>query len=73
MIDIGKEPIDFECPNCGKALKLTFNDAIARRTIRCSSCGTDINLTPDESLKREVDSVNKSFRDLEKTLKKLSR
>lgn len=73
MIDIGKEQLDFECPNCGKTLKITFNDAIARKTIHCPSCGTDINLAPDESLKHSVDSVNKSFRDFEKSLKKLNR
>lgn len=73
MIDIGKEPFDFECPICGNTLKVTFNDAIARTTVHCSSCGTDINLAPDESLKHSVDSVNKSFRDFEKSLKKFSR
>lgn len=73
MFNIGKEPIEFECPKCGNKLKMTLDNASSGKTVYCSSCKTEIRLSTDESVKKSIDAVNKSVKDLEKTFKKLSR
>ena len=72
MFDIGKEMIEFECPQCRKKLKATLNDVSSGKSIYCSSCKTKIHTSADASAKRSVDSINKSLKNLEKTIKKIS-
>ena len=70
MFDLSKEKIDVQC-DCGRNHTATFQDAIDRKVIRCS-CGTSIQLNDSGgSVKKSVSSMNKAFRDLDNTLKKL--
>jgi hypothetical protein len=72
MFDLSKQKIDVKC-KCGRAHSATLKDVMNQRTIRCS-CGVNLQLQDSKgSVKNSVNDVNKSFKDLENTLKGLGR
>ncbi len=72
MFDLGKEKIDVKC-DCGKKHVATLQDAVNKKIINCV-CGVNIQLCDgDGSVKKSVTGINKAFRDLENTFKKLSK
>jgi DNA-directed RNA polymerase subunit RPC12/RpoP len=58
---------DVECPNCGK--KLSFKAKNIGKTVKCKYCSSSILLKDNGSIAKEIKKANKSFNDLEKTLK----
>ena len=72
MFDIGKQKFDFKCPNCGKTHAISFEDVQKKRTISCS-CGKNLKLVADGTVKKTVDSINKSFGELENMIKRLGK
>lgn len=72
MFDIGKQKFDFTCPDCSKTHTISFDDVQRGRTIPCG-CGKNLKLVADGTVKKSVDSVNKSFRELENTIKKFGK
>lgn len=72
MFDLSKEKIDVKC-SCGRKHVATLENAINRKVIRCS-CGTNIQLSDNNgSVKKSVSDINKAFKDLENTFKRLGR
>lgn len=72
MFDLSKEKMDVKC-DCGRKHIATLQDAINRKTIKCS-CGTNIQLNDKNgSARKGVNDINKAFRDLENTFKKLGK
>lgn len=72
MLDISKQKVDAKC-SCGIRHAATFQDVVNSKTIRCS-CGAAIQLKDaNGSVKKSVNDINKAFKDLENTFKKLGR
>ena len=72
MLDISKQEVKFDCPECGVSNTVTLKQVADEETVKCSGCGKNINLTDkDGSTKKAISSVEKSFEDLENTIKKL--
>ncbi len=72
MIDLSKEKISVKC-TCGRNHIVTLQDTIDQRTINCS-CGTAIKLSDKTgSVKKGVADMNKAFKDLGNSFKKLGK
>lgn len=73
MFDLGKEKVTVNCPSCNRKHTATFNDVSRNRTVRCG-CGANLKLTDSGgSVKKGVSNINKAFKDLENTFKKLGK
>jgi hypothetical protein len=71
MLDLGKEKVPVNCPSCNRRHSATLNDVGRGRVIRCG-CGTNIQLKDsDGSVKRGVNDINRAFKKLDDTFKKL--
>lgn len=62
---------EFNCPNCDRKIKFKAKDV--GKTKVCPSCSKSIFLEDDGSFSKGVKEVDKSFKDLEKTLKNLGK
>lgn len=72
MLDISKQKVDVTC-SCRKKHHATFQDVINRKAIKCS-CGATIQLKDgNRSVGKSVSNINKAFKDLESTFKKLGK
>ena len=70
MIDISKQKIQSNCPSCNHKFSVTLKQVANEEIIKCNSCKNDIQLKDSNgSSKKSIRDVNKSFKDLEKTLK----
>lgn len=73
MFDLSKQKITVTCTNCKRTHSATLNDVIKNRVIDCA-CGTNIRLEESNgSVSKGVKDVNKSFKDLENTIKKIGK
>ena len=70
MIDIGKEKIKINCPDCNRLLTVTLKQVANQTTISCTGCGNRVKLVDDKgSTRKGVTEINRSFQKLERTLK----
>jgi len=69
--EIKRAQFDVSCPNCGTKFKASMQDAMNGKTVRCSKCLKEINLEADPSIKRELQSLQRSIDQLKRTLKSL--
>ncbi len=65
---LGDSEVPFDCPQCGKTLKVKLGD-VGRKSVKCGNCGSTVNVNPDKSFKSSTKSVDKSLKDFEKSLK----
>jgi len=73
MIDISKRDVKIDCPNCKRSISVTFKEVADEISIKCI-CGQGIQLKDsDGSCRKAIHDINKSFKGLENTLKKLGR
>lgn len=63
----GNKDVSVNCPLCKKELKIKLNQVGS--IIQCTYCKKTIELKAGNSFSSSKKSVNKSFKDLEKTLK----
>lgn len=74
----GDEPFAVQCPNCKKIFQIKFGEILKNHSvIQCPACQAQIELQHDSTTKKSIHDCNqalktldKSFKDLEKTLKK---
>ena len=72
--ELGNKKITSECPNCGNEVVFTYRQLTKGETIDCSSCGHNIKLEADMSgIKKAQKDVDKSIKELKKTISDLSR
>lgn len=73
MIDISKETVKLDCPECHKGVTVALKQVADEALVKCS-CGQEIQLIDsNDSGKKVIRDINKSFQDFEKTLKKLGK
>ncbi|MBE7443305.1 MAG: hypothetical protein HS119_12735 [Flavobacteriales bacterium] len=73
MMDISKQTVKLDCPECKKSITVTLQQVADETTIKCS-CGQSIKLTDSNgSAKKSIRDINKSFKSLENTLKKFGK
>lgn len=73
MVDISKQKVSINCPECKRAITVSMKQVADEVTLKCS-CGQGIKLTDSNgSAKKAIRDINKSFKDLENTFKKLGR
>ena len=66
--------IEFQCPNCGFSNNVSLRQIRLGEIIICSRCHSDIKLVnKDASTQRAVERIEKSFKDLKRTIEKISR
>ena len=73
MIDISKQSVKIDCPQCKRSISVTINQVADDTLVKCS-CGQGIQLQDSNGEnKKAIRDINKSFIDLENTFKKLNR
>lgn len=73
MIDISKESVKIDCPDCKHSISVTFKQVAEEVMLNCI-CGQEIQLKDSNGTRKNaIKDVNKSFKDLEKALKKLGK
>jgi transcription elongation factor Elf1 len=69
MIDISKQKVKIDCPACNSEIEVTMQQVADEMTLVCH-CGQKIKLQDkDNSAKNGIKNFNKTFDDLNKTLK----
>jgi hypothetical protein len=69
MIDISKQKVKIDCPECKSKVEVTMQQVADEKTVVCR-CGQKIKLQDkDNSAKNGIKNMNKAFDDLNKTLK----
>ena len=67
MIDISKQTISINCPECKRSITVSLKQVADEVTVR-RNCGQGIKLTDNNgSAKKSIRDINKSFKDLENT------
>jgi len=73
MLDISKEKVSINCPDCKRSIKVTIRQISKQASIHCN-CGQTIQLVDEKgSNKKAIRDINKSFKDLERTFKKFGK
>ena len=73
MIDISKQTVKVECSECNRSISVTLKQVANEVLIKCN-CGQEIQLKDSNGInKKAIKDVNKSFKDLERTLKNFGR
>lgn len=73
MIDISKQTVELECPECNRTIKVTLKQVAEEVKVTCY-CRQSIQLKDDNgSAKKSIKEINKSFNDLEKAFKNLGK
>ena len=73
MIDISKQSVKIDCPECKRSISVTLKQAADEALVKCS-CGQEIQLHDSNGTnKKAIKDINKSFKDLENTFKKLGK
>ncbi len=68
MFDLNKEKIEINCPSCNSVLAVTFGQISKEDSVTCIFCKNKIKLIDKNKVGKKID---KSFQDLEKTLRNL--
>lgn len=73
MIDFSKQSVKIDCPECKRSVSVTIKQVADKALVKCS-CGQGIQLQDSNGTnKKAIRDINKSFKDLENTFKKLGR
>lgn len=73
MIDISKHSVTLNCPECKRSISVSIKQIAQEASIKCT-CGKNIQLRDkDGSAKKSIHDVNKSFKKLEDTLKRIGK
>lgn len=73
MIDISKQKVEIDCPNCKLKVEVTIKQVCDEASVVCL-CGQTMTLQDkDNSMKNEVKKVNDAFVDLEKTIRNIQK
>lgn len=73
MIDISKQSVNIDCPECERSISVTIRQVADEALIKCS-CGQEIQLKDSNGTNQKaIRDINKSFKELENTLKKFGR
>jgi hypothetical protein len=73
MIDISKQSVKIDCPECKRSISVTIKLVADEALVKCT-CGKGIQLQDSNGTnKKAIKDINKSFKDLENTFKKLGR
>lgn len=73
MIDISKQSVKLDCPECKRSMSVTIKQVADEVLIKCN-CGQEIQLKDSNGTnKKAIRDINKSFKDLENTLKKFGK
>ncbi len=73
MIDISKQSVKLDCPECKRSMTVTIKQVADEALIKCN-CGQEIQLKDSNGTnKKAIRDINKSFKDLENTLKKFGK
>lgn len=73
MIDISKQTVKLDCPKCKRSMLVTIKQVADEALIKCN-CGQEIQLKDSNGTnKKAIKDINKSFKDLENTLKKFGK
>lgn len=74
MIDISREKVDLNCPECNSGIKVTLRQVSSQSTVSCHRCGIDIRLNDHNgSARKTIQDINKAFNDLDKAFKRFKR
>lgn len=69
MMDISNQTVKVQCSECNRSISVTLKQVANETLIRCN-CGQEIQLEDSNGTnKKAIKDVNKSFKDLERTLK----
>lgn len=69
MIDISKQSVKIDCPECKRSISVTIKQIADEALVKCSY-GQGIQLQDSwGASKKAITDINKSFMDLEKTIK----
>lgn len=68
---LDRAPLEIDCPSCGRKVKTTVGSARRSPKLRCPS-GHEIEVDASQ-FDRELKKVDRSFADLERSLKRLGR
>lgn len=73
MIDLGKQAVKVNCPNCKRAISVSLKQITDEVSVKCT-CGQGIQLKDkNHSNRKAVNDINKAFKDLQNTFKKFGR
>ena len=73
MIDISKQTVKVNCPQCKRSITVSLKQVADEVSVKCS-CGQGIQLKDNNGTNRKaIHDINKSFKDLENTFKKFGR
>ena len=73
MMNISNQTVELNCHECKREITVTLKQVANEATIKCN-CGQEIQLKDSNGTnKKAIKDVNKSFKDLENTIKKLGR
>lgn len=73
MIDLGKQTMKVNCPNCSRSITVSLNQITAEVSVKCH-CGYGIELKDkNHSNRKAVNDINKALNDLQNTFKKFGR
>jgi len=73
MIDISKQSVKIDCPECKRPISVTIKQVADETLVKCT-CGQGIQLKDNDGTnKKAIRDINKSFKNLENTFKKIGR
>lgn len=73
-LDLDNTEIEFKCPKCGFSNKVTLKQVHLGQVVICSGCHENIKLVDkDASTQRAIEEIEKSFKDLERTIEEINR
>jgi len=73
MIDISKQTVNVNCPVCKRSITVSLKQVADEGLVKCT-CGQEIQLKDSNGTNRKaIHDINKSFKDLENTLKNFGR
>jgi len=73
-LDLDNIEIGVKCPKCGFSNKVRLKQVRLAQVVICSGCHENIKLTDkDASTQRAIEEIEKSFEDLERTIKEINR
>ena len=74
MFNISQQTIDIECLKCDTKNTVTLKQVKDQETIKCTSCKKNITLIDkDNSTKKSIRDINKAFKSIENTIRKIGK
>ena len=71
-LDLDKETVDIRCPECGATNKVSLGQIRREEVIKCHSCHSPVQFVDkDHSVAKAIDNVQKSMKNLKKTIEKV--